>query len=312
MIGVGSDIFGSLRIPAACCGIFAHKPTAGVVPLDGLYPELNGKLSKFNTVGPMVRYVEDLLPVFKVMAGARDAARLKLDIAPDLKKVKLYHMPDDGEKYFSRFTAEMSTVVYKAVAHLEGIIGSKSQLVTLPEIPLASSVWWGTFTAARDPVLSVVLKNGQGRGYPLRELLLTTLGRSHHSLPSLKEVFRQNMFGNKEQLRVYAAKAKTSGDKLQRLLVDDGVLVFPANTAPAPYYYEGLVHKECFSNFTMAFNIIGLPVTFVPITMSEKEGVPIGVQVVGGRGSDRLCLAVAKELRKAFGGWKLPSASGRL
>jgi len=58
------------------------------------------------------------------------------------------------------------------------------------------------------------------------------------------------------------------------------------------------------------FNIIGFPAVHVPMGLN-REGMPIGVQVIAAPYQDRLCLAVAKELEMAFGGWVPPSISIR-
>lgn len=60
---------------------------------------------------------------------------------------------------------------------------------------------------------------------------------------------------------------------------------------------------DCFS--LGIFNILGLPVTQCPLGLS-REGLPLGVQLVAGKLQDRLCLATAVYLEKAFGGWTDP------
>lgn len=56
------------------------------------------------------------------------------------------------------------------------------------------------------------------------------------------------------------------------------------------------------------FNILGLPVTQCPLGLN-KDGLPLGIQVVAGPHNDHLTLAVAQYLEKAFGGWVLPGQS---
>ncbi|XP_041340591.1 fatty-acid amide hydrolase 2 isoform X4 [Pyrgilauda ruficollis] len=69
VVGVGSDIGGSIRMPAFFNGVFGHKPTTGVVPNDGQFPDAYGVRTSYLCTGPMCRYAEDLEPVLRVMAG---------------------------------------------------------------------------------------------------------------------------------------------------------------------------------------------------------------------------------------------------
>ncbi|VVC89393.1 unnamed protein product [Leptidea sinapis] len=67
---VSSDIAGSIRIPAAFCGVFGHKPTPGLVPYEGHIPTLSDPLfPQYLSVGPQCRFAEDLSLLLRVMAG---------------------------------------------------------------------------------------------------------------------------------------------------------------------------------------------------------------------------------------------------
>jgi len=71
---VGSDIGGSIRIPAHCCGIFGHKPTWGIVPQRGHIPGLPGSRTEtdINVLGPLARSAGDLELALDVLAGPGD------------------------------------------------------------------------------------------------------------------------------------------------------------------------------------------------------------------------------------------------
>lgn len=75
---LGSDLSGSLRVPAHCCGVFAHKPTYGLVPMRGCAPPGTPVLSVSNNVdlavaGPMARSAGDLMRALDVLAGPDEA-----------------------------------------------------------------------------------------------------------------------------------------------------------------------------------------------------------------------------------------------
>ena len=69
---LGSDIGGSIRVPAHCCGVFGHKPSHGLVPQRGHLPGAPGTLTErdLNTIGPLARCVDDLELALDVVAGA--------------------------------------------------------------------------------------------------------------------------------------------------------------------------------------------------------------------------------------------------
>src|SRR5207237_4087179 len=69
--GIGSDLSGSIRVPAHFCGIAGLKPTTGRVPMDGHVPRAVGALSLGACIGPMARRIADLEMLFDVIAQSR-------------------------------------------------------------------------------------------------------------------------------------------------------------------------------------------------------------------------------------------------
>src|SRR4051812_10444372 len=67
--GIGSDVGGSIRMPAFFNGIFGHKPTGGLVPGSGQYPEAHGEGARMVATGPLARRAADLWPLTKILAG---------------------------------------------------------------------------------------------------------------------------------------------------------------------------------------------------------------------------------------------------
>ena len=95
------------------------------------------------------------------------------------------------------------------------------------------------------------------------------------------------------------------GDRLSKeldsILGQNGILLYPCHPTIAPYHGQALVKTLNFS-YTAIFNVLGNPVTQVPLGLGSK-GLPLGIQVVSGLNKDRLSIAVASELEKMFGGW---------
>ncbi|KAH7977611.1 hypothetical protein HPB49_003040 [Dermacentor silvarum] len=95
VIGVGTDIGGSIRMPAFFKGIFDHKPTRGLVSNKGQYPPARDhSLDACLVAGPMCRYAQDLEPMLAIMAGPR-ASLVPFNTEVDWSKVTVYYRVDD-------------------------------------------------------------------------------------------------------------------------------------------------------------------------------------------------------------------------
>src|SRR3954467_14819670 len=68
-VGLGSDIGGSIRLPAFFNGVFGHKPSPGLVPNTGQFPSTEGEAARMLTMGPLTRRAEDLMPVVRLISG---------------------------------------------------------------------------------------------------------------------------------------------------------------------------------------------------------------------------------------------------
>ncbi len=79
-MGIGTDLGGSVRIPALFTGICGHKGSPGLVSDQGHFPPVCRGIVPYFSVGPMARHVEDLIEMFKVMAtGSADVSQLDFD-----------------------------------------------------------------------------------------------------------------------------------------------------------------------------------------------------------------------------------------
>ena len=136
----------------------------------------------------------------------------------------------------------------------------------------------------------------------LFELLKWPIRQTNHTLPAIGLAMFDKMIAADQK---FIRMADQLSEELDHVLGNDGVLLYPSHSTPAPYHGQPLIKTFNFS-YTGIFNVLGNPVTQVPLGLGSW-GVPLGIQVVAGRNQDRNCLAVASELERLFGGWVAPS-----
>ncbi|KFU94001.1 Fatty-acid amide hydrolase 2, partial [Chaetura pelagica] len=307
VIGVGSDIGGSIRMPAFFNGVFGHKPTTGVVPNDGQFPNAHGVRTSFLCTGPMCRYAEDLEPVLRVMAGP-GVNKLKLNEKVSLDKIKFLCMDHDGGSIFvSPVDKEILQAQKKVVEHLEGELGVQVKHVAIHKMKYSFQIW-SAMMSSKDSdgqVCQTVLAKAQIWWQPLWEWVKWLVGMSSHTLPAIalgltEKVMKLNPGGNAKLVSM----GKSLKEEMEALLGPDGVLLYPSHPTVAPQHNCPICMPFNFA-YTAIFNVLGLPVTQCPLGLSH-EGLPLGIQLVAASYNDHLTLAVARHLEGAFGGWVLP------
>lgn len=309
-LGLGTDIGGSVRLPAFCCGVFAHKATAGVVPNVGLYPSVEGALGRLHTAGPIARTVGDLRLMLDVLAGTHPDDPLS-DVAfetagpRDAAELVVHVVQSPGRP-------RVSKPVRQAVQRAADALAARGATVKPfdhPSLARAFDLWAATMEELSG---HHSYKEALGDGDPvsgLAEALRYPLGRSHHILPALVVLWlerglgllpasrRQRLLGELDRLR----------DSLESTLGDDGVLLYPPYPRTAPRHHHMMLRPFSFA-CTALFNALYFPATQVPAGRA-RNGMPLGVQVVGPRGADGRTLAVAEWLEADLGGWVRPTPS---
>ncbi|KAL2304562.1 hypothetical protein Nmel_013318 [Mimus melanotis] len=310
VIGVGSDIGGSIRMPAFFNGVFGHKPTTGVVPNDGQFPNALGVRSSFLCTGPMCRYAEDLEPVLRVMAGP-GVSKLKLNEKVSLEKIKFHCMDHDGGSVFvSPVDKEILQAQKKVVEHLESDLGVQVQRVAIHKMKYSFQIWSAMMSSkdseGQEAQRFTDLLGDHGKPvWPLWELMKWFVGMSSHTLPAIalgltEKVVNLNLSGKAKLVSM----GKSLQEEMEALLGPDGVLLYPSHPTIAPKHHSPICMPFNFA-YTAIFNVLGLPVTQCPLGLGS-EGLPLGIQLVAAAYNDHLTLAVARYLEKAFGGWVLP------
>lgn len=307
VLGIGTDIGGSIRIPSTYCGTFGHMTTPGILSDDGHRHPFNEEFMKLYSTGPMTRYACDLLAMLKVMLSPEQLARMQLDKKVDLSEIKVFYADDEGCSFFSRVHPDMREAVRKAAGHLKEQHGVRAEPIRLEALSCGFEMWLSKFSASKGEPASRLFTNADGRTIsPWMETLRILCGRSVHTFPAVLVTLIERMLPKPDSDYVlrYLAMARNFQERLLSSLGEDGVLICPATLGPAPFHNEHAMRPGQVS-LTAPANVAGLPATAVPTGMTS-DGRPIGVQVIAAPYMDRLCLAVAAELENAFGGWQAP------
>ncbi|RWS09902.1 fatty-acid amide hydrolase 2-like protein [Dinothrombium tinctorium] len=306
-IGVGTDIAGSLRIPAACCGIFGHHVSPSVFPAEGMVPLIDrGALTaRMFSFGPMCRYSIDIKPMLKAMAGSYISKLPKIDDLVDLKKLKIYYMIEDGDPIKTPVQHEIKDAINKIVSHFEDKYSVKAEKVHFEKMKRAFFMVLATMKEANAPRLASVLNNGSEINV-IYELLKCLLRCSEHMLGTLSFAATEKYFPSKEtQFTQNFLKVRDELKKqFYELLGEDGIFLYPSHPEGAPKHGTSVL-KSPNVGYTSIFNVLSVPVTTCPVGLNG-DGLPIGVQVVAKQFNDHLTIAVAQEIEKLFGGWVPP------
>jgi fatty acid amide hydrolase 2 len=131
-------------------------------------------------------------------------------------------------------------------------------------------------------------------------------GRSSYTTPLLITLASENLAQYMpERLERRALAAEKELAEQVGEAIGDGVLLHPPFSRVAPRHGR-TVGRPWMLAPTALFNLLGLPVTQVPLGLNP-DGVPLGVQVAAGRDRDHVTIAVAAELERSLGGWVPPA-----
>ena len=306
VISVGSDIGGSVRIPAFHCGIFAHKTSAGVISCKGKYPPMIPEKESLFAFGPMTRYASDLIPMLKAMAGDGIAKLSKIDEPVDISKLRVFYMEGDNNPMTTPLSPDMRNSLRAVVNHLEEQYKIKCTEISFDKFNYTLSMFKASLAESGSVPLTIEMTNRKYALNPFWELIKWVFGFSAHSLAVIMVAIVEKMTPPLETPIVQGnlAVRELLKKEFKEKIGDDGILLYPTFPEPATKHGTTLL-KFSNVNYTSIFNVLGVPSTACPMGLNS-EGLPLGVQVVANPYNDHYTIALAHEIEKTFGGWVPP------
>jgi amidase len=325
-LALGGDQGGSIRMPAAFCGIVGHKPTHGLVPYTGAFPiELT-----LDHLGPMTRTVADAAAVLDAIAGRdgldpRQPAGLEPEqyaaaLGGDVSGLRVGVLAQ-GFGWEELSEPGVDDTVRAAAGRLAEL-GIEVVDVDLPWHRHAIHVW--NVIATDGATVQMVDGNGYGHNWAglYDPELIAYYGRQRRETadrwsPTVTLVALAGRWSiEQEQSRHYAMARDLAFEvrrQYDRALSDVDLLVLPtvpmvAPPLPAPDDPREVRVARALEMIVNCapFDVSGHPATSVPAGLSD--GLPVGMMLVGRRFADATCLRVAHAFEQLVGGFPTPPA----
>ena len=316
-LSFGSDIGGSLRVPAHFCGVYAHKPTLGLVPMRGYSPPATPPLpghGDLAVIGPLARSAADLALALDVAAGP-DEQRAGIGYRLALPPAR-----HDNLKNFRVFVVDThpliptDSAVRSAIGRLSVRLGKTGARVghdsaLLPNLAESARLYRRLLGSAKSASIPP-------RQFEETRRLAVALAPDDDSLGA--EHMRGTVMNHRDWLDADAARARLQQQWSHFFREWDVVLYPPASVPAFPHNHSLPIearrieidgkgypfYDACFVWADPA-GTCGLPATAAPIDRSPA-GLPIGVQIIGPYLEDRTTIAFAELLEREFGGFVPP------
>jgi amidase len=300
--GLGSDLSGSIRVPAHFCGIAGLKPTSGRIPSAGHFPPVTGPLSHGAVIGPMARYVEDLGLLTKVLTGQGASDSLSAPAEKSQEEARRRLRGSRVALYLNESGGGVMTDETRQ-AILDALRALKSAGLNLneeepPGIERASALWPAMFShASMSQLRNVYAGQEEEAGAVVRGLLASA---ENNRLPADEESGRVR--AERDALRSALVQWMNSTPLI--LAPVGATHAFPHGARRVTVGAEMLSVFRAF-NYSRAFNVLDLPCAVVPAGRT-CEALPIGVQIIGRPFEEEAVLAAASIIEEALGGWVQP------
>ena len=300
-VSLGTDTGGSVRQPAAFCGIIGFKPSYGVISRHGIIAHS----SSFDTVGILskkIRYIED---VFKVISGKDyyDFSLYDKDILKEKTK----------EKYRIAYLADtlnycgLQSEIRESMEKLLNKLTKDGNVVEGVNFDLLKYVVAVYYVLTTTEACSNLARyDGVRYGYRSNEyknfdeLIEKTRGEGFGF-----EVKKRIMFGNlifetqKENDVIKKAKYLRSriSNELERIFTNNDFIILPTTTTTAFEIGEKIEDEKLYwaDIYTVIASIAGMPAVSIPCG-KDKNGMPIGIQIIGNRYKDEELIDFVKKI----------------
>ncbi len=305
---IGSDIGGSLRVPAAFCGVFSHKPTFGLVSQRGHVPPQPGWVAErdLNVIGPMARSARDLRMLLAILSQAPIAAH-----APSANLVGLKVGLWIDEPAF-----HLDPQVRARVLGFASALAAEGAHVT----PLQAPLHVGELLDVYQTLLMSVAATDFPPRQRARTRRLRGWAKALSSLgmtPPWASTVLACTTSHAEWLEADNSRA-VMREAVGGVFALHDVIVAPVAPVAAfphdlrPYERRSLRMSDgaripygAMTQWIALATALGLPATTVPIGICAEK-LPVGVQIIGPAGGDSRTLSVAQAIEEHIGGFAAP------
>lgn len=274
-IGLGSDTGGSIRIPAALCGIVGLKPTYGLVPVDGVLP----LSTSLDHIGPLGATVADCARTLTAIAG--DGSDYADDLGRGIDGLRLGLITHEP---FAPMQGDVGQAVHRAADALR-TLGATCFDVTIPELRHCLAAEFG-----------IIPLEAYEHHEPSLRLRPFDIDPDIRALLTAGAVLPRSVYDRALAARASIAGAIDAAMAEHRLdaLVTPTLPSTAASKSDTEHSYDGVSEPVAVSyvRTTAPFNLSGQPAISVPCGF-DHQGLPIGLQIVARRGADALVLRIA-------------------